>query len=81
MFTGCIQTLTGFICIHKRAKSNLDKMIKVFYIGGPSAIIEIGGLRFMTVPTPDPPGGIYASGTVSLWRVTPLVCKARRNRR
>jgi len=44
-------------------------MIRVFYIGGPSAIIEIGGLRFMTDPTLDPPGGIYASGTVSLQKM------------
>jgi L-ascorbate metabolism protein UlaG (beta-lactamase superfamily) len=31
----------------------------VIYLGGPTAIIEIGGLRFMTDPTLDPPGGIY----------------------
>jgi len=41
-------------------------MINAMYIGGPTAIIEIGGLRFMTDPTLDPAGGVYASGSVSL---------------
>jgi L-ascorbate metabolism protein UlaG (beta-lactamase superfamily) len=41
-------------------------MINASYIGGPTAIIEIGGLRFMTDPTLDPAGGVYASGSISL---------------
>jgi L-ascorbate metabolism protein UlaG (beta-lactamase superfamily) len=34
----------------------------VTYIGGPTAIFEIGGLRIITDPTLDPAGGIYHSG-------------------
>jgi L-ascorbate metabolism protein UlaG (beta-lactamase superfamily) len=34
----------------------------VTYIGGPTAIFEIGGLRTMTDPTLDPAGGTYHSG-------------------
>ncbi|MEO6315244.1 MAG: MBL fold metallo-hydrolase [Chitinophagaceae bacterium] len=36
--------------------------IKVTYIGGPTAIFEIGGLRIMTDPTLDPAGNTYHSG-------------------
>jgi L-ascorbate metabolism protein UlaG (beta-lactamase superfamily) len=36
----------------------------VIYIGGPTAILEIGGLRFMTDPSLDPAGGIYHSGVL-----------------
>lgn len=34
----------------------------VIYIGGPTAIFEIDGLRFMTDPTLDPAGETYHSG-------------------
>jgi L-ascorbate metabolism protein UlaG (beta-lactamase superfamily) len=37
----------------------------VTYLGGPTALIEIGGLRLLTDPTFDPPG-VYPSGTRSL---------------
>jgi L-ascorbate metabolism protein UlaG (beta-lactamase superfamily) len=43
-------------------KSNTT--FNVIYIGGPTAIFEIGGLRFMTDPSLDPPGGIYHSGVL-----------------
>jgi len=39
--------------------------LRVQYLGGPTALIEIGGLRLLTDPTFDPPG-VYASGTRSL---------------
>ncbi|QNA45865.1 MBL fold metallo-hydrolase [Lacibacter sediminis] len=32
---------------------------RVIYLGGPTAILEIGGLRFMTDPTLDPAGSVY----------------------
>lgn len=32
----------------------------VTYIGGPTVILDISGLRFMTDPTLDPPGGTYS---------------------
>jgi L-ascorbate metabolism protein UlaG (beta-lactamase superfamily) len=34
----------------------------VTYIGGPTALIEIGGLRLLTDPVFDPPGGKYRFG-------------------
>jgi L-ascorbate metabolism protein UlaG (beta-lactamase superfamily) len=39
--------------------------LRVQYLGGPTALIEIGGLRLLTDPTFDPPGE-YASGTRTL---------------
>ena len=43
---------------------NNDTLINVIYIGGPTAIFEIGGLRIMTDPSLDPPGGVYHSGVL-----------------
>ena len=34
-------------------------LFSVIYIGGPTAILEIGGLRFMIDPSLDPPGEVY----------------------
>jgi L-ascorbate metabolism protein UlaG (beta-lactamase superfamily) len=39
-----------------------NNSINVIYIGGPTAIFEIGGIRFMTDPTLDPAGETYHSG-------------------
>jgi L-ascorbate metabolism protein UlaG (beta-lactamase superfamily) len=43
----------------------LSPRLRVQYLGGPTALIEIGGLRLLTDPTFDPPG-VYPSGTRSL---------------
>jgi L-ascorbate metabolism protein UlaG (beta-lactamase superfamily) len=40
--------------------------LKITYIGGPTALLEYGGLRFLTDPTFDPPGGEYTTGPVTL---------------
>ena len=40
--------------------------IKVTYIGGPTALLDVGGVRFLTDPTFDPPGGEYTTGPVTL---------------
>lgn len=40
------------------------KGFHVTYIGGPTAVFEIDGLRFMTDPTLDPAGGTYHSGDI-----------------
>lgn len=40
--------------------------LRITYVGGPTAIIEFGGLRFITDPTFDPPGGEYTTGPVTL---------------
>jgi L-ascorbate metabolism protein UlaG (beta-lactamase superfamily) len=34
--------------------------------GGPTALLELGGLRLLTDPTFDPPGGEYTTGPVTL---------------
>ena len=39
---------------------------EITYVGGPTAVLTIDGLRLITDPTFDPAGGDYASGTVSL---------------
>ena len=35
-------------------------MLNALYLGGPTVIIETGGLRFMTDPTLDPAGSHYS---------------------
>jgi L-ascorbate metabolism protein UlaG (beta-lactamase superfamily) len=37
-------------------------VIEITYIGGPTALLEIGGLRLLTDPTFDPPGRRYHFG-------------------
>ncbi|MGE5279053.1 MAG: MBL fold metallo-hydrolase [Acidobacteriota bacterium] len=39
---------------------------RVTYIGGPTALIEWGGLRLLTDPTFDPAGTFYPTGTYTL---------------
>jgi L-ascorbate metabolism protein UlaG (beta-lactamase superfamily) len=36
--------------------------MEITYIGGPTALIEVGGLRLLTDPVFDPPGGKYRFG-------------------
>jgi len=40
-------------------------MVRVRYVGGPTAILEVGGVRLLTDPTFDPPGD-YPIGTRKL---------------
>jgi L-ascorbate metabolism protein UlaG (beta-lactamase superfamily) len=40
--------------------------IEVTYIGGPTALIEVAGVTFITDPTFDAPGKDYRSGSVAL---------------
>ena len=40
--------------------------IEVTYVGGPTAVLSINGVRFITDPTFDAAGGEYASGKVTL---------------
>ncbi len=40
--------------------------LKITYVGGPTALLEFGGLRWLTDPTFDPPGGDYTTGPVTL---------------
>jgi len=36
--------------------------VRITHIGGPTALIEVGGWRLLTDPTFDPPGGKYSFG-------------------
>ena len=40
--------------------------LRMTYIGGPTALLELGGLRLLTDPTFDPAGGEYRAATYSL---------------
>ncbi|NOW96065.1 MBL fold metallo-hydrolase [Mucilaginibacter sp. SG564] len=40
----------------------MNKHFNVIYLGGPTVILEIGGLRLMTDPTLDPKGETYMLG-------------------
>ena len=44
--------------------------IKIKYIGGPTALFEAGGLRFLTDPTFDPKDTIYDTGLYVLHKTT-----------
>lgn len=47
----------------------MDNLLNVTYIGGPTMIIEIDGIRFMTDPTLDQAGGIYHLGKITLEKI------------
>lgn len=40
--------------------------VQMTYIGGPTALLEVAGLRLLTDPTFDPAGGVYTAGPVTL---------------
>ena len=42
-------------------RDNEGLVTKITYIGGPTALIEIGGVRLLTDPTFDPAGTDYKS--------------------
>lgn len=44
----------------------MNSAIAITPIGGPTAIIEVHGLRILTDPTFDAAGGVYSSGAVTL---------------
>jgi len=43
-----------------------DTHLKITYIGGPTALLELGGLRLLTDPTFDPAGEEYPTGLYTL---------------
>ena len=43
-----------------------DLTVSITYIGGPTALLEIGGLRFLTDPTFDPAGTEYRTSVYTL---------------
>jgi L-ascorbate metabolism protein UlaG (beta-lactamase superfamily) len=40
--------------------------LKITYIGGPTALLELGGLRLLTDPTFDPAEEVYPTGLYTL---------------
>jgi L-ascorbate metabolism protein UlaG (beta-lactamase superfamily) len=40
--------------------------VRITYIGGPTALLELGGLRLLTDPTFDPAGTVYPTGASTL---------------
>ena len=47
-----------------------DLQLSITYIGGPTALLEFGGVRLLTDPTFDPAGGEYPSGAATLRKLT-----------
>ena len=45
-------------------------LVQLTYIGGPTALIEFGGVRLITDPGFDPPGGEYTTGPVTLRKLS-----------
>jgi L-ascorbate metabolism protein UlaG (beta-lactamase superfamily) len=43
-----------------------NQSLRITYVGGPTALLEFGGLRFLTDPTFDPAGSEYKIGPVTL---------------
>lgn len=54
--------------------SELD--FSITYVGGPTAVLMIDGIRFITDPTFDQAGGEYSSGTVKLQKTRGPALKA-----
>jgi len=52
--------------------------IEITYIGGPTALIEIAGVTFLTDPTFDAPGRSYRSGSVTLRKLAGPAIEADR---
>lgn len=44
--------------------------LTITYVGGPTALLEFGGVRLLTDPTFDPGGGEYRSGPVTLRKLS-----------
>jgi L-ascorbate metabolism protein UlaG (beta-lactamase superfamily) len=44
--------------------------LAITHIGGPTALLDFVGVRFLTDPTFDPPGGEYTTGPVTLRKLT-----------
>jgi len=47
----------------------MNDSLKITYIGGPTVLLEFGGVRILTDPTFDPAGGEYTSGPVTLHKI------------
>jgi len=45
-------------------------LLAITYVGGPTCLLEFGGVRLLTDPTFDPAGGEYTSGPVTLRKLS-----------
>ena len=48
----------------------MQDRIAITYVGGPTILLDFGGVRLLTDPTFDPAGGEYKSGPVTLRKLT-----------
>lgn len=48
----------------------MKSTFNVIYLGGPTVILEIGGLRFITDPTLDPSGVTFPAGPVTIEKLS-----------
>src|ERR1700730_3070854 len=46
-------------------------MVRIQLVGGPTAVLEVGGLRLVTDPTFDPPGEYARPGGPTLVKLAP----------
>jgi L-ascorbate metabolism protein UlaG (beta-lactamase superfamily) len=54
--------------------------IKMTYIGGPTALFEVAGLRFLTDPTFDPKDSEYRTNVYTLHKLkAPAIRRNQRN--
>ena len=71
-FSNCV--LTGWAGGHAGEVDMKSANLKLTYIGGPTALLEINGLRLLTHPTFDPAGEEYVTGVYTLRkRIGPAV--------
>lgn len=55
----------------------LSEEIKIKYIGGPTALLEVGGLKLLTDPTFDPSGTDYPTKIYTLHKLSDPLLDAR----
>jgi L-ascorbate metabolism protein UlaG (beta-lactamase superfamily) len=48
----------------------MEELLSLTYIGGPTALLEFGGVRLLTDPTFDTAGGEYPSGAATLRKLS-----------
>jgi len=53
-----------------RSKIQMPAALTITYIGGPTALLEFGGVKLLTDPTFDPAGGEYKSTATTLRKLT-----------
>lgn len=64
MTAGAVQSLST-----RQQNRNMHMVIptlRIIYIGGPTCMLDFGGVRLLTDPTFDPAGGEYTTGPVTL---------------